>query len=173
MGTRDSETSSVLTFILDVLPKLRFLIWILIVSLFLILSKLMTAKPQHKRIKSTEAATWLRVENHGALSKKEKYFSAWTKSYSLKNYFSPKRPLMVFIPYSTLSSHQSCMISFNTMSSLCFVQVLSGFNISLSQQCNKYNLHHFLFSLNSSINTYTAIHLNDCLISEINYFFFI
>lgn len=107
----------------------------------------------------------------GFIKKEKKCFSARTKLYSLKNYFSPKWPLMIFIPYNTLSSHQSCMVSFNTTSSLCFVRVLSGFNIFLSQQCNKYNLHHFLFSLNSPMNAYTAHTLEWLSISEINYIF--
>lgn len=133
----------------------------------------MAMKQQRELLKSTETAVCLRLEYLRALSKKKNYFSARTKLYSLKNYFNPKWPLMIFIPYSTLSSHQSCMVSFNTMSSLCFVWVLSGFNIFLSQQCNKYNLHHFLFSLNSQMNAYTAHTLEWLSISEINYIFFV
>lgn len=64
------------------------------------------------------------------------------------------------------------MIFFKTRSSLCFVQVLSGFNIFLSQKCNKYNLHHFLFSLNSPMNAYT-VHRLEWLFLEVKLYFWV
>lgn len=124
----------------------------------------MTPK-QRERIKSTKTMC-LRLEYHGTSSKKKKYFKIRIKLYSLKNYFSPKWPLIVFIPYKALSSHHSDMVSYNIMSSLCLVLVLSGFNIFLYQQCSKCNSHHFLFSINSPIYSYTAHilgYLGNCL----------
>lgn len=83
-------------------------------------------------------------------------FQHQKKGISLKKLFQSSVGTEGFHSHSSLSSHQSCIVFFNTMDCLDFVPVLSGFNLFPSQQCNKCNLHHFLFSLKSPMNTYTT-----------------